>query len=152
MSLECPQSDIQIADVNGDGFPDLVTMDADNNKLNVFLNTGQGTFGEHVTFALEKSPASMTLLRHEKSKLVDAAILDTIHSRIRIFLNSRTPVHLQPERTFGIGPQPEGIIATDINHDGWNDILVANNKSQSVSLLLNGGNGQFGGQIQFAIP
>ena len=67
-------------------------------------------------------------------------------------MNSRTPVHLQPERTFGNRPQPEGIVAADINHDGWRDILVANSKSQSISLLLNGRNGQFGGQIQFAVP
>ncbi len=67
----------------------------------------------------------MTLLHHEKSKSVDAAILDTIHSRIRILYNARTPDDGRSEQTYGTGSRPEGVLAGDINNDGWNDILVA---------------------------
>lgn|GEM_PF-1911379 len=152
VTMDGPQSDVDLADVNGDGFPDLVTMDANKNMLNVVLNTGHGTLGEHVTFAIGQSPASMTLLHHQKSKLVDAAILDTIHSRICILYNARTPDHIRSEQMYATGSKPEGVLAGDINNDGSNDILVANNKSQSVSLLVNKGNGRFGGQIQFTVP
>ncbi len=44
--MDGPQSDVDLADVNGDGFQDLGTMDANKNMLNVVLNTGHGTLGE----------------------------------------------------------------------------------------------------------
>jgi formylglycine-generating enzyme required for sulfatase activity len=42
---------------------------------------------------------------------------------------------------YGVGANPESIAIADLNGDDWNDLAVANDDSDSVSILLNKGDG-----------
>ena len=47
-----------MADVNGDGRPDIVTANSDDNTVSVLLRNGDGTFQEGQAFAVGASPLS----------------------------------------------------------------------------------------------
>jgi hypothetical protein len=45
-----------VADVDGDGFPDLVTANADSDSVSVLLGQGDGTFQPEQRFAVGRDP------------------------------------------------------------------------------------------------
>lgn len=48
-----------------------------------------------------------------------------------------------PETTFDVGNNPVALVASDFNGDGLLDIAVANENDNSISIMLNQGNGNF---------
>ena len=53
-------------------------------------------------------------------------------------------INFEPHRNFDVGTSPVWIAVGDLNHDSHEDIVVANNLSNDVSVLLGNGNGDFG--------
>ena len=41
---------VLVADMNGDGYPDLIGMDIENNQIVVWINNGKGSFGAPATY------------------------------------------------------------------------------------------------------
>jgi hypothetical protein len=52
---------------------------------------------------------------------------------------------------FGAGDEPYDIKAGDLNGDGAPDLVVANNASNNVSVLLNQGNGSYAAAVQYPL-
>jgi hypothetical protein len=50
---------VALADLNGDGRPDISVGNADTNTVIVLPNTGDGNFGNPCTFSVGSSPASV---------------------------------------------------------------------------------------------
>ena len=50
-----------VADLNGDGRPDLVTANSDGNTVSVLLGNGDGTFSVQQTFAVGRSPRAVAV-------------------------------------------------------------------------------------------
>ncbi len=59
-----------------------------------------------------------------------------------ITLNLTDSVKFLPVRTFNAGTQPRSVAASDINGDGKDDLVIANDVG-GVSILLSDGNGHF---------
>ena len=54
--------DVKIADMNGDGLPDLVVSDAaTTNQVGVLLNTGAGVFATRVAFGTDLNPSGVAI-------------------------------------------------------------------------------------------
>ncbi len=51
--------------------------------------------------------------------------------------------------TYFAGPDPYGVAAADLNGDGKPDLAVANSYSNTVSVLLNPGNGTFDNKVSY---
>ena len=122
---------IVVADVNGDGKPDLV-IDNVYSDVSVFLGNGNGTFQNQRTFAA--------------SGVEIAAVAD-------VNGDGKPDLILRNGILFGTGSgnfSPEvgvpggGSIdaVADINRDGFADLVVANSNN-TVSVLLGNGNGTF---------
>ena len=43
----------------------------------------------------------------------------------------------EPQQRFGVGEDPRGITASDVDNDGDDDLVIANSTSDSVSVLFN---------------
>src|SRR5436853_578932 len=52
---------VAVADVNGDGKPDLVTANRHSGIVSVLLGTGTGSFGSQTTFAVGSEPISAAI-------------------------------------------------------------------------------------------
>ncbi|MBI3364710.1 MAG: VCBS repeat-containing protein [Ignavibacteriae bacterium] len=135
------------ADVNGDRREDVVALTSQG--LIVRLNDGAGILGEPEYFSSGRSANEFALMKNTEGNSIDAAVLDSAGSRLRILYSARASLPSQPDESYGIGFKPRGITLGDINHDGWVDVLTANEGSRSVSLFLGRGKGIFEGQMTF---
>ncbi len=50
-----------------------------------------------------------------------------------------------------VGTAPFGITAADLNRDGAPDLISANSKANSITVMLNNGNGEFGGRVDYDV-
>jgi hypothetical protein len=125
-----------VADLNADGFLDLVVPDHDASAVSVLLGKGGGTFQPHVDYAV---PAGA--LRSEVADLngdgkPDLAIAPWNSSNVvSILLGKGDGTFLAPA-TFPTGASPEHVVAGDFNRDGKMDLAVAANDASAVSVLL----------------
>ncbi|MDE2149913.1 MAG: VCBS repeat-containing protein [Gammaproteobacteria bacterium] len=152
---------VALSDVNGDGKLDLIASSSvpDTNVAQawdayVFLGDGNGGF---------VTPARAVLPVVGEGLSVDIGDANGDGRPDLLFGSFGASVELftgNGDGTFGIGvpyatgvsagDQPRFAIFADVNGDGHPDIVAANNKTDSLGVLLNDGTGRFGAAQDFA--
>jgi hypothetical protein len=144
---------VAIADVNGDGKPDVIALDeADStfthSAVAVLLGKGDGTLGTAVTYELPMggtsalSLAAADLNGDGKPDLV-ATDADTKGNGVIIVLLNKGDGTFPSQMTYPSGAFGSSVILGDVNRDGKLDAIVAS-PSGSVSVLFGKGDGTFG--------
>jgi hypothetical protein len=143
---------LAVADVNGDGIPDVIAGIYGNDTLSVLLGNGDGTFQPQLTFPTGVGTYSYGLYSIAVADVNGDGKLDVISTND---LNSNVTVELgngngtfQSPIAFATGNEPNGDALGDLNGDGKLDIVTANSDS-TVSVLIGNGDGTF--QTQTAI-
>ena len=147
-------SGVAWADVNNDGFLDLLVLRLEN-PIRMFMNNGNGTFTEASPFGGNGtcSPdfgggrTSAAFGDYDRDGDLDLHVVEwgcdgTLN---RLFENDGTGVFQDVTETAGMGmPGVWGLSSAfaDIDDDGWPDLLVSGDFGTS-RLFLNLGNGQF---------
>ncbi|MEG3990491.1 FG-GAP-like repeat-containing protein [Microcoleus sp. S28C3] len=136
---------VSIGDFNGDGKPDLATANYLSNTASILLNTtttGADTpsFAPQVTFAGSR-PSSVSIGDINGDGKPDLAVANRASNTVSILLNT-TPAgaatsSFAPQVTFATGFEPISVSIGDINGDGKPDLAVANERSNTASILLN---------------
>jgi len=137
---------ISIADLNGDGKPDMVTPNFSAASVSVFFNTtasGAATpsFSAKTDFATGNSPTSVTIRDINLDGKLDLIVSNGASTSVSVLLNTTTTNSATP--TFGAKTDfstlnaPRYVTVDDINGDGLPDIAAANQNSNSVSVMLN---------------
>src|SRR5260370_5016766 len=119
---------VSSADLNGDGFHDLVTSEANVDYLAIqgFLNIGDGTFSGGPGIAQNHAALNLgTLLvdADEDGKL-DALIADSFGVLWFYHGNGDGTFSVNPT-TFMIGDVPFGMAGADVNGDGHVDVIAS---------------------------
>ena len=132
-----------MADLNGDGKPDIIVTNKNDNTVGVLLGNGDGTFEAMTAYPVASGPTRSWCDDLNRQR----------HSRPR-----RQPLqrhrggraagqwqrHLSGLRTnFRVGSRPYGLAVADLNGDGKPDIVTANYRDDNVSVLLGNGDGTF---------
>ncbi len=139
-------SSLTVADVNGDGLPDLIVANESGNTVSVLLNTTApgattASFAPQQTFPVGSLPFSVTAADVNGDGLPDLIVANAGSNTVSVLLNTTTPgattSTFATQQTFATGNDPSSVIARDINGDGKPDLIVANANSNTVSVLLN---------------
>ncbi len=130
---------VAVADVNGDGKPDIAVANVLSENIGVLLGNGDGTFQPAVTYApggiLGNGPQSVALADVNGDGKTDLLVANCASSaRYCAFAQGSVGVLLgngdgtfQPAITYSsAGPAAWAVAAADLNGDGKRDLVVAN--------------------------
>jgi hypothetical protein len=134
------------ADLDGDGFVDLATVNEVSADVRVTLNRADGSGLFHAflpphPIGIEASPNESADFDNDGN--VDMAISATDSTSVWILLGDG-------DGTFGstqeiaVSGEPHGITTLDVDGDGDMDVVNANYGGNQLALLINNGNGVFG--------
>jgi hypothetical protein len=141
-----------VADLNGDGKPDLVLVAADSNHsetVGVLLGNGDGTFQSETTYATAYSAVSIAVADLNGDSKPDVLVANASSDSVNVLLGNGDGT-FQNQITFStLGNEPAAASLMDVNGDGKPDLIVAQNNSNAVAVFLGNGNGTFQRQQQF---
>ena len=140
-----PQS-VTAADVNGDGKPDLIVTNSNDDTVSVLLNTtapGASTpsFALQQAFATGSYPYSVTVADVNGDGKLDLIVANATGGTVSVLRNTAAPGASTPsfaaQQTFATGVTPFSVTVADVNSDGQLDLIVTNSSDSTVSMLLN---------------
>ncbi len=139
---------ITVADLNGDGKPDLAVANdlsgtTDVGVVSVLLNKGDGTFAPKADyFTGGRSPSAIAALDLMGDGKLALAVANSGEGTVSVMLNAGDGT-FSSKVVYPTGDAPSALVAVDLDGDGRPDLAVANGASDTLSVLLNGGDGTF---------
>ncbi|GIK20050.1 MAG: hypothetical protein AMXMBFR77_27680 [Phycisphaerales bacterium] len=148
-------SSMALADLNGDGFLDIVATNPGSNVLSVLLNQGDGTFGARQTRATGANPQSLVLADITGNGHLDAILLSFADLQIVIHQGVGNG-SFEDAVTVESPSNPRAVRVADFTGDGLLDLLVASGDESVGRLTLYPGlgGGTFGTSVetQLTVP
>lgn len=134
---------VALADVNGDGHGDAISVDRSSNAAGILIGDGKGALnltGRVIVGAEPYAVAAADLNRDGKCDFVTVNSGDSTVSVV-LGVGDGTFALLT---NYTVGAVPKALALGDFNHDGVLDLITANNSGNSISILLGLGDGTFG--------
>lgn len=133
---------VAAGDFNGDGKADVAVID--NSVVYVLLGNGDGTFTLKTTLAGISNPQSVTLGDFNGDGKLDMAVVDRTTNSVSLFLGNGDGTMQAPINTasLGIGAATH-MAAADFNKDNKLDLVLSDQNSSQVVVLLGNGDGHF---------
>ena len=139
----------QINDDDDDGltgpldFPDIVTVNPEDDTIAIFLGVGDGTFsGVPIVYDVGNSPQAVEAEDFTDDGITDLVVVNQLDSTVSI-LQGFGNGEFWPLGTYGVGMYPQDVIVSDLDGDTILDIVSINVGSGSASILMGQGMGTF---------
>jgi uncharacterized protein (TIGR03437 family) len=141
---------VTLADLNGDGKPDIIWTDLGGSAVYILLNSGNGIPLAPVSYAVGSSPAATAVADVNGDGKPDLIVQDA--NGIEVLLGTGNGAFGKPQASGASGQLPASAIAVgDFNGDGKRDV-AALTPNGGVSILLGNGAGTFTAGTSVQIP
>jgi hypothetical protein len=133
------------ADFNGDGIPDLATVNENSETLTILLGKGDGTFTPvSVNPATGNSPVSMVTADFNGDGKPDLAVVNQSDNTVTTLLGNGDGTFTPSAASPSAGGNPTMVVTADFNGDGIPDLALVNQSNNgSLTILLGNGDGTF---------
>jgi trimeric autotransporter adhesin len=140
--------DVTIADLDGDGLPDLAVTNIGSNTVSIFRNTAtsgaisSSSFASKVDFTTGTQPYCVVASDVDGDGKPDLIVSNEVSNTISVLRNTATSGSITSgsfasKVDFTTGTNPVSLAVGDIDQDGKTDIVVANFASNTVSVFRN---------------
>ncbi len=144
------------ADLNGDGFPDLIAVNSSVNSatgtISVLLNNGKsgnGTFAVAATYTVGRLPYQVAIGDVNGDGYPDLAVTNYGANTVSVLYGSKSGTFTAgPTLTTGVNPY--GVVIADFQHDGHPDIAVSCFHDDTLYVFPNNGSGAFGSPYTYS--
>ncbi len=133
---------VSIGDTDGDGKPDLVVANNDDNTVSVFRNSsnrGSVSFANKVDFTTGLHPYSVTFGDMDGDGKPDLAVSNSGSNTVSVLINTSTSgsISFATKVDFATGGYPRSVSTGDLNGDGKPDLAVVNYNDNTISVFRN---------------
>lgn len=141
--------DVATADVNGDGYTDVVTANATTSQVAVVPGLGDGQLGAAGLYAVGSDPQTVVVRDLNGDGWPDIATGNAGGNSVSVLLNDGTGA-FGAAQTIGAGGTVSSIDAADTDGDGDVDLIVTVESLDVVVTFVNDGSGSFAlGELVF---
>ncbi len=137
-----------VADVNGDGIPDLIYTTYNGDDVVVRLGLGNGTFGPPHMYPARAGAYAVDVVDLTGDGIPDLVVVNAVDNSVSVLMGNGDGT-FQPEKVYPVGANPYSMVVADLNGDGIPDIVTSNRNDNTVSVLLGNGDGTFQPQEVF---
>ncbi|HBO44242.1 MAG TPA: hypothetical protein DD670_09980, partial [Planctomycetaceae bacterium] len=141
---------VTAADVDGDGWVDLVAANYGSNTVSVLRNQGDGTFAARVDFSVGGCPMSVTAADVDGDGRVDLVAANFNSHTISVLRNQGDGT-FAARVDYAVGGAPRSVMSADVDGDGRVDLVTANSGFNTVSVLWNLGDGMLAARVDFLV-
>ncbi len=137
---------IVAVDVDDDGDEDLAVANRSSNDVTILHNRGTGNFGERPSSPapVAGGPSAIVAADLNGDGVRDLAVASQNFNQLTFLRNNGSGSFVEPGSSpEAVGGFPASVTAADFDGDGDRDLAVANLNSDNVTILRNGGSGNF---------
>lgn len=127
---------VAAADLNQDGFLDLVVANQRANNVAVFLGVGDTTFQPAVFYATDTAPMGVAVADFDGLGNADIVTANSTGNSVS-FLAGLGDGTFKAAIQNSAGSSPQAVTAGDLNGDAFPDLAVPDNSTASVAVLVN---------------
>ena len=141
-------SAVAIGDVNGDGLSDLAVANAVDNAVSVLIYKSNRVFKDKIDYPASTDPVTVTIGDVNGDGRADIVTGSGDSEDVAVLINIgdgafASPVSYETHIGGGGGDSPLSTSLVDLNGDGKVDLVTADGSKDSMSVLLNNGDGTF---------
>ena len=143
-------TNITAGDFNGDGKPDVATMDLLSNNIGILFGNGNGTFNFGPKINLGVDPYDFAAGDFNGDGKLDLGITNLSSKSFSVLLGDGKG-SFSPATNFDVGSSYSFVYLEDFNGDDKLDLVTVNSDSNNISVLLADGKGSFGKPTNFSV-
>ncbi len=140
---------VAAADVNADGYLDLLTVNDNSDDMSVLINNGDGGFAPYQSYSVGRQPYFFVAADFNGDGHLDIAAANSEDDNVSVLVNNGNGTFAS-QVTYGAGQYPRCIIALEVNGDGAVDLATMNEHDAGISILINTGMGTFAPSTPYA--
>jgi hypothetical protein len=142
---------VLVADLTGDGIPDLITTDyGPADQISVSLGNGDGTFGPPQLVPVGGYGYALTVADVNGDGKPDLVVANFDVGKVSVLLGNGDGTFQSPQ-SFSVGAFPSTVAVADLTGNGKPDLITGNEGDNTVSVLMGNGDGTFRPQKTYAI-